>query len=169
MNRYYSILSFCIMLIIICISFVACSKPAPEADLPVAILVNSVELAAQGLGGILQGKEIQMQTELCRQFITPIRFFEDESGYFYIYDKQDKNIAHATQPDKHDQDLFNYQDSQGNYLIQALIKAAEQGGGFVDFWWDNPITMIEEKKLGYAKAIPGTDFLIGSGIYVGEK
>jgi signal transduction histidine kinase len=175
MKSITSLLSFCILLALLLIGVAACTKSAPigepqtELEASTSILVNSVDLAAQGLGGILAGKSLEQQTELCREFITPIRFFEDESGYFYIYDMQGKNIAHATQPDKHDQDLYDYQDSKGNLLIQSLIKTAQQGGGFVDFWWENPTTDSEEKKLGYTKVIPGTDFLIGSGIYVGGE
>jgi len=130
------------------------------------ILVSCTHVAAQGLSAILEGKEYKEQIELCREFIKPIRFFDDQSGYFYIYDMKGVNIAHATQADKEGKDLFEYRDSKGNLLIQGLIKAAAEGGGFVDFWWENPLTKKEEQKLGYAEPIKGTDFFIGSGIYV---
>ena len=130
------------------------------------VLVNSTQVAAQGLSGILSGMEIEKQMEFCRKFVKPIRFFPDQSGYFYIYDMKGVNIAHATQPEKEGKDLFEYRDSKGNLLIQGLIKAASEGGGFVDFWWENPLTKKEEQKLGYALPIKGTEFFIGSGIYV---
>ena len=137
-------------------------------ELQITMLVNYTHMAAQGLGGLLENKSPEEQTMLCRSFVKPIRFFDDQSGYFYIYNMKGLNIAHATQPEKQDQDLIDYKDSKGNLLIQGLIKAVENGGGFVDFWWDNPNTKQEEKKLGYAEPIPGTDFFIGSGIYLGE-
>jgi signal transduction histidine kinase len=102
------------------------------------VLVNSTQVAAQGLSGILSDMEIKEQIEFCRKFVKPIRFFSDKSGYFYIYDMKGMNIAHATQPEKEGKDLYEYRDSKGNLLIQGLIKAAAEGGGFVDFWWENP-------------------------------
>ena len=137
-----------------------------ELEVQREVLVNCTQIAAQGLSGILSGMENKEQIEICRKFVKPIRFFTDQSGYFYIYDMKGVNIAHATQPEKEGKDLFEYRDSKGNLLIQGLIKAAAEGGGFVDFWWENPLTEKEEQKLGYALPIKGTDFFIGSGIYV---
>ncbi|MCF8067548.1 MAG: cache domain-containing protein [Desulfobacterales bacterium] len=34
------------------------------------------------------------------------------------------------------------------------------------YYWNNPETKKEEKKLGYVEAIPGTTLYIGSGIYM---
>lgn len=153
-----ALLSFCVM------PLFALDKMEFEAQREV--LVNSTQVAAQGLSGILSDMEIKEQIELCRKFVKPIRFFSDKSGYFYIYDMKGMNIAHATQPEKEGKDLYEYRDSKGNLLIQGLIKAAAEGGGFVDFWWENPLTNQEEQKLGYALPIEGTDFFIGSGIYV---
>jgi signal transduction histidine kinase len=157
-------LSLGLLFLFCCLSLSA--QESTEAEIQREILVSNTHIAAQGLGGILLDLEQEKQVEYCRKFVKPIRFFSDKSGYFYIYDMKGSNIAHATQPEKEGKDLYEYQDSQGNYLIQALIKAAAEGGGFVEFWWENPLTQKEEQKLGYAEPIPGTDFFIGSGIYM---
>jgi len=174
-NRLNSIGKTIVSILIISIAFImlcGCSanqaNANPQPNIEKALLVNNVHLAALGLGAVLKNLDNERQIELCRNFVKPIRFFDDKSGYFYIYDMDGINIAHATQPEKQGMDLINYKDSRGNLLIQGLIKAAKNGGGFVDFWWENPIDKKEEKKLGYTEPIPGTNFLIGSGIYVGE-
>lgn len=155
----------CLALITVCVApLFAQNQVSFEAQRE--ILVNSTQVAAQGLSGLLAGLDPKEQVGICRKFVKPIRFFDDKSGYFYIYDMKGINIAHATQPENEGKDLFEYQDSKGNLLIQGLIKAASEGGGFVDFWWENPLTKKEEKKLGYAVPIKGTNFFIGSGIYV---
>lgn len=174
-NRLNSISKTIISILVASLIFIVISGSAankenakPQPNTEKALLVNNVHLAAQGLGAVLIDMDIDRQMELCRNFVQPIRFFDDKSGYFYIYDMDGVNIAHATQPEKQGMDLIDYKDSRGNLLIQGLIKAAKEGGGFVDFWWENPLTKKEEKKLGYAEPIPGTNFFIGSGIYVGE-
>ncbi len=156
-----ALLTFCVMPLF--------AQDKIELEVQREVLVNSTQVAAQGLSGLLSNLDPKEHIEICRDFIRQIRYFDDKSGYFYIYDMKGVNIAHATQPENEGKDLFEYRDSKGNLLIQGLIKAAAEGGGFVDFWWENPLTEKEEKKLGYAVPIKGTDFFIGSGIYVEQE
>lgn len=128
-----------------------------------------VHAMAQGLGALLQGQaDKQAGIELIRQFIAPIRFYSDNSGYFYVYDMSCVNIAHATQKDLQGKDLTEHKDAKGKYVIQALAAAAKQGGGFVEFYWAKPGEKGEHKKMGYVEPIPGTDYFIGSGVYLSE-
>jgi hypothetical protein len=41
-----------------------------------------------------------------------IRFYPDNSGYFYVYDFSCKNIAHATQKDLQGKNLYDYKDAR---------------------------------------------------------
>ena len=50
----------------------------------------------------------------------------------------------------------------------ATIEGAQKGGEFISIYFENPLTKVEEEKLVYAEMIPGTDFLIGSGVYIGK-
>jgi signal transduction histidine kinase len=155
----------CLALFTLCVLPLVAQDKA-EFEVQREIMVNSTQVAARGLSGILTDLDIKEQIQVCRKFVKPVRFFSDKSGYFYIYDMQGVNIAHATQPEIEGSNLLEYKDSKGNLLIQHLIKAAAEGGGFVEFWWENPLTKEEEQKLGYALPIEGTSFFIGSGIYV---
>jgi len=94
---------------------------------------------------------------------------KDDFGVFFVYDYTNNfNVAHATQKDFPGHDKTKYQDSQGMDVIQELSKIAKSktGCGFVVYYWNNPKTKKEEKKLGYVEVIPGTTLYIGSGIYV---
>jgi len=134
------------------------------------ITATVVHAAATGLGGVLNNVlEEKNRIELIHKFIAPIRFYKDNSGYFYAYDLNCVCIAHATQFELPDKNLFNYQDSKGKYVIQELKQTAEKGGGFVEYYWQNPLTKKEQKKIGYVEMIPGTDYFIGSGVYPGQK
>ena len=64
------------------------------------------------------------------------------------------------------------EDVNGYKIIRGLIDAAEAGGGFVEYYWDNPAVEGDEEsgspKVSYAEGftLPGGDqlFIVGAGI-----
>ncbi|NCA75522.1 MAG: C50 carotenoid epsilon cyclase [Alphaproteobacteria bacterium] len=128
-----------------------------------------VHSSAVGIGEVLKTiPDSTGKVGTIRIYIDSIRFYDDYSGYFYVYNYQCVNIAHATQKNLQGQDLYNYQDCKGKYVIRELSAAAAQGGGFVEFYWIKPGSTGEKLKIGYVEPIPGTNFFIGSGVYVPE-
>jgi signal transduction histidine kinase len=101
-----------------------------------------------------------------RAYITPIRFYHDKSGYFYVYDLDCNCIAHAVQKELEGKNLSDYKDGKGDFAIRNLAEAAKKGGGFVEFYWVKPGATEQSKKLGYVEPIPGTNYFIGSGVYM---
>ncbi len=133
-----------------------------------AVLKAVVHSAALGLGGVAVNKDGSYNPAMIRQYVDAVRFLDDRTGYFFVYDyKNNLNIAHAALKDFPGQDKTLYQDSRGTYVIQELSKIAKgkDGGGFLVYYWNNPEAGKEEKKLGYVEVIPGTSLYIGSGIY----
>jgi signal transduction histidine kinase len=131
------------------------------------IAKTMVHSVAAGLGGALANvKKENKRIDLIRSFIAPIRFYPDNSGYFYVYDSKCVNIAHATQKELQGKNLYDYKDVKGKYVIRALSEASKKGGGFVDFYWVKPGSKEESAKLGYVEPIPGTDYFIGTGVYL---
>ncbi|MCF7793290.1 MAG: cache domain-containing protein [Candidatus Cloacimonetes bacterium] len=126
-----------------------------------------VHTTTQGLGAALSNIEsADEQIEFLRTYITPIRFYPDKTGYFYIYNFDCVNIAHATQKDLEGQNLYDYRDAKGKYVIRELSAASQNGGGYVEYYWQKPDDEIEYKKMGYVEPIPGTDYFIGTGVYL---
>lgn len=122
---------------------------------------------ALGLGEILRDvKGEKKRIALVRKFISPVRFYADNTGYFYVYKFNCVNIAHATQKDLQGKNLYKHEDAKGKYVIRELSDAAKAGGGFVDFYWLKPGAKGEQKKVGYVEPIPGTDYFIGTGVYL---
>jgi len=101
-----------------------------------------------------------------RRAIDPIRFYPDSSGYFYVYDFDCLNIAHATQKNLQGQNLFDYTDSRGKFVVRELSAKSQTGGGYVEFYWIKPGDTGEKKKLGYVEPIPNTNYFIGTGVYL---
>ena len=157
------------LLIITILLCLACAQKNAENNLENSkqIAKNVVHATSLGLGDLCVLEESKMEKiELIRKFIAPIRFYSDKTGYFYVYDINCNNIAHATQPDLVGQNLYNYQDSKGKYVIRKLSEKAQKGGGFVEFYWQKPNDETEYKKMGYVEMIPGTDYFIGTGVYL---
>lgn len=95
----------------------------------------------------------------------PIRFLEDGSGYFFTYDLSGVRVNVPINKSQNGQNLTALEDKKGFRFIEEFIRVAKQGGGFVEYYFEKEGQGIQP-KLSYVKTIPGTDFLIGTGVYI---
>jgi len=142
---------------------ISCDSLAWNKSIAKVAVHNQAVMLSNFLGEI---KSEEQQIQFIQEAIEGIRFFDDSSGYFYVYNYDCVCIAHATQKDIVGKDLYNHQDTHGNYVIRNLAEAALKGGGYVEFYWVKPGTTGEHDKLGYVEPIIGTSFFIGSGVYL---
>ncbi len=102
--------------------------------------------------------------DMIRTMVEQIRFEKDKSGYFFVYDGT-VNIALPTKKEMVGQDLSSTKDEQGTYYVRELDRAANSGGGFVEYVFPKP-GKGTQPKLSYAEMIPGTGYWIGTGVYI---
>lgn len=122
--------------------------------------------AALGLCGILRNVQDRGdQILMIRDFVRPARFYADESGYFFVLDFNGICIAHGAQTNMEGKAMLGAKDATGFKLFDRMIEIARDGGGFLEYTWTKPGKKGVFKKLAYVERIPGTDFLIGSGVY----
>ena len=119
---------------------------------------------ALGLAAMTAGQPEAEQLRTISQYVDSVRFEDDSSGYFYVY-KGTVNAVHPTQKQMVGKDLSSAADSRGVHYVSELYKGAQRGGGFVDFVFPKP-GAGDVFKLGYAEAIAGTPFWIGTGVYI---
>ncbi len=125
-----------------------------------------VKSMSQSIASVYQNYNETDAGNYIKEIIHYVAFNSDMSGYFFIYDLQGKVIAHGATPGLEGQNLYNYKDAAGNYVIQDLIqKVQTEGHGFVDYYWNNPADGNTEAKRAYVTKIEGTDYFIGSGFY----
>ncbi len=80
-------------------------------------------------------------------------------------------IFHAGDPNTNGRDLNDTEDNRGNKVVQALIEAANAGGGFVEYYWDDPAVDGDEDtpKTAYATSYisgtTGTQIILIGGYY----
>ena len=89
-----------------------------------------------------------------------------DDNYFFLYQLDGTNVMHPRLPQLEGTNLWKRQDESGQFVIQALIRQAISGGGFVDYIWHRPSTKMNEPKLGYVELVPECNWMIGTGLYL---
>ncbi|SLM28272.1 McpA3 [Desulfamplus magnetovallimortis] len=120
---------------------------------------------AMALGTLLNDIESETEKgELIRKEVKNIIYEKDKSGYFFVY-KKTTNIAFPVSPQNVGKDLGHITDKNGVKVIKELWKQAENGGGYVNYIWPKPGSG-DTPKISYAIMIPGTQYWIGTGVYL---
>lgn len=95
----------------------------------------------------------------------PIRFFDDKSGYFFSYDLQGVRINVPTNKSGNGKNFMELEDKRGVRFIAEIVRVAREGGGFVQYHFEKPGKGVQP-KLSYTMLIPGTEFVVGTGVYI---
>lgn len=88
----------------------------------------------------------------------------DSAGENYIFIGQFDGLA-LSYPAK-GKNMFNVQDKNGLYLVQELIKKAQEGGGFVEYVMPSLKDERNSLKVSYVQGIPEWQWYVGAGLYV---
>jgi len=102
--------------------------------------------------------------DLIRKMVDPIRFEDDKSGYYFVYENT-TNVALPIRKESQGKDLSETKDKNGIFFVRELMNKAKAGGGFVEYIFPKP-NQGDQPKLAYAKMIPGTNMWIGTGVYI---
>jgi signal transduction histidine kinase len=131
------------------------------------IMKAVVNTSALGLGGVLNKFKTESErTDFIRAYVDKVRFYPDQTGYFFVYTLDCINIALPYPNEWQGKNLYDQKDSHGKYALRELAAAAKKGGDFVEYYWVKPGQAGDFKKLGYTEAIPGTNYFIGTGVYI---
>lgn len=122
---------------------------------------------ATALAGLATTEE---KIDLIRRLNDPVRFIDNESGYFFVYDKEGVNISLPPNHSLQNKNLIDLKDEHGTFFIRELRDKSLAGGGFVLYQWPKPGEDAKKlfPKLSYATMIPGTDWWMGTGVYIDD-
>lgn len=106
----------------------------------------------------------QQKIDAIRLAIDKIRFEKDKSGYYFVY-QNTTNVALPPKKELQGKDLGHLKDKNDVFFVKEMSMQAKNGGGFVQYIWPKP-GAGDVPKLSYTEIIPGTDFWIGTGVYL---
>ena len=102
--------------------------------------------------------------------------FRSGPVYLFIFTPQGHVIFHGADPWREGRTVLDNTDFQGRTFVRDVIAAAQGGGGFVEYFWDDPTVDGDEDtgtpKVSYAVSVnsnlpvfQGIEFIVGAGFY----
>jgi len=98
--------------------------------------------------------------------IRDIRFFEDDSGYVFVYSPDGTNIMLPVNTSLEGKNLIGLKDSDGMFFVKELIEASKRGGDFVLYNFPKIKDGEPLPKLGYAVPFAPYGWMMGTGVYI---
>ena len=96
--------------------------------------------------------------------------WREGSIYIFITRFDGTSFFHGANPAREGTNNYEQEDANGVKIVQELIAAAEAGGGWVHYLFDNPAVEgpDESPKVSYAAPIEiqGNSYYIGAGLYL---
>lgn len=131
-------------------------------------LLNYMELAYSSIKGVYESPLLD-EKHAKQEVYANLKSMEfGEDGYFFVYDYNGINIAHPRKPELEGQNLYDFQDDNGKYLIRELIEQAKAGGGYTRYLWDKPSGGKSVEKMGYSIGLDKWQWMIGTGLYLDD-
>ena len=98
-----------------------------------------------------------------------MRFFNDLSSYYFIYDTQGRCLVHGLNLSLEGKNLIDIEDEKGDRPVFNMIELLKkQEGGFLEWEWKNKGELNFRKKLGYVQRFEPLGITIGSARYEDE-
>ena len=112
-------------------------------------------------------KSKQYIISIIKNKLRSIRFFDDLSGYFYMYYMDGTCILLPTNPQYEGKNLIDIKDAAGTKIIKKAIDELKDKDRVFDSWyWYKPGEKMMKKKIGYFRAYKPLNIYVGSAFYL---
>ena len=95
-----------------------------------------------------------------------LRFFDDKSGYLFIYESDGTNVMLPTNKSLQGKNLSTLKDSNGVFFVKELIEISQKGGGLVKYFFPKVKDGQPFLKFAYSAPFEPYKWTLGTGIYV---
>ena len=87
--------------------------------------------------------------------------------YVFLMDMDGKMLAHPMSPQlTKEKDLLSVKNTDGKLIFTEFVKLANaKGDGWFDYMWPKPGQEKPAEKSTYIYRVPGTQYIVGAGIY----
>ena len=160
-------------------------EPLPDVPLPALSAADVVDRETlkqfvEGSVGWLTELVGQVGFERANEWKTVMRedggHFRSGPVYLFVFTPQGYVIFHGADPWREGRTALDNTDFQGRPFVRDVIAVAQGGGGFVEYFWDDPTVEGDEDtgspKVSYAVSITSDlpvfqdiEFIVGAGFY----
>ena len=95
-----------------------------------------------------------------------LRFFDDKSGYIFVYEMDGTNVLLPTNKALKGKNMIDVKDSKGKFFLKELLEAAKKGGGLVSYEFPKVKDGQPFLKFSYSMPFMPYNWMMGTGIYV---
>lgn len=94
--------------------------------------------------------EDQAKKEAC-EAVRKMRYRDDNSGYMWIDDTNYNLVMHPILAQNEGQNRYNLSDQNGVMIIQEIMKKADNGGGYNQFYFTKADGVTVALKIAYSQ------------------
>ncbi|MDE6640356.1 MAG: methyl-accepting chemotaxis protein [Acetatifactor sp.] len=131
----------------------------------------------QGAVSIVQGYYDRSQAgelteeeakELAKEEIRTMRYRDDGSGYMWIDDTDYILVMHPILPEQEGNNRYDLTDQNGVKIIQSIMRSAEAGGGYNQFYFTKADGVTVAPKFAYSEKFEPWNWVITTGNYIDD-
>ncbi len=140
---------------------------------------NVVEYQVQNVISLLQGiyerqlsgewteEEAKKEAAAC---VRSIRYLEDDSGYFWIDDKDYRLVVHPILPEQEGDNRYELEDQNGVKIIQSIMQTIEtpEKAGFNEFYYTKADGVTVAPKRAYSMLFEPWGWIVSTGVYIDD-
>ena len=97
-----------------------------------------------------------------------LRYGDDQSGYFWVDDTDYILVMHPILPEQEGNNRYDLTDKNGVKIIQSIMKSAQNGGGFNEFYFTKSDGVTVAPKVAYSEPFNEWNWVITTGIYADD-
>ena len=130
-------------------------------------LKSVINLAYTSIEGIYTRQDLS-EDEKKERALKVIESMRYQGGnYIWINDMEPVMVMHPIKPALNGKDLNDFKDPNGKKLFVEMVKTcAENGEGFVDYYWPKPGEDEPVAKLSFVKLFKPWNWVLGTGVYL---
>lgn len=106
--------------------------------------------------------------ELAKEEIRRMRYRDDGSGYMWIDDTDYNLVMHPILPEQEGNNRYDLTDQNGVKIIQNIMKSAEAGGGYNQFYFTKADGVTVAPKLAYSEKFAPWNWVVTTGNYIDD-
>lgn len=106
--------------------------------------------------------------ELAKEVIRGMRYRDDDSGYMWIDDTDYNLVMHPILPEQEGNNRYDLTDQNGVKIIQNIMKSADAGGGYNEFYFTKADGVTVAPKRAYSEKFEPWNWVVTTGNYIDD-